>query len=224
MALTGADTTARYAPADTLPQNWRQNTDMTLDDRRMDPRTRRTLAALRHALATLLEEEPLSQITVSQLCRVAGIHRTTFYKHFETVADLAATVVQDLGRRVVGPRRSDDGALTYRDWLEAVLEHVADNRRLYARLVGSGGDAALMRAVAWQFRLRTDRFLRDAGAAAEVDVPELSRVLGYGFYGVVEALLEHDDPVDVEAGVARFLATVPAPVARALDAGERLGA
>jgi AcrR family transcriptional regulator len=200
---------------------------MTTDDRRMDPRTRRTLTALRQALATLLEEKPLSHITVSELCRVAGIHRTTFYKHFDIVPEVAATVVQELGRAVVGPRRSDDGGLTYRAWLTAVLEHAAEHRRLYARLVGSGGDPALIRAVAWQFQLRTDRFLRESGAAAERDIPALSRMLGYGFYGLVEATLDHDDPVDVDASVERFVAALPAPLVRALDApplGVQVGA
>ncbi len=200
---------------------------MTSDDRRIDPRTRRTLTALRQALATLLEDKPLSHITVSELCRVAGIHRTTFYKHFDAVPEVAATVVHDLGRSVVGPRRSDDGGLTYRAWLTAVLEHVAEHRRLYARLIGSGGDPALVRAVSWQFRLRTDRFLRETGAAAERDIAVLSRVLGYGFYGLVEGTLEDDDTVDVDASVERFLATLPAPLARALDApplGAEVGA
>ena len=38
--------------------------------------------------ATLLQEKELEQITVSELCRLTGINRSSFYLHFEDVYDL----------------------------------------------------------------------------------------------------------------------------------------
>lgn len=41
-----------------------------------------TKESLRTALAILLTEEELSNISISQLCKKAGINRTTFYLHY----------------------------------------------------------------------------------------------------------------------------------------------
>ena len=61
---------------------------------REDHRTRLTKIIIRQALIELMEEKPVSAITVSELCRVAGIGRTTFYAHYNVPEDVA-TEIQD---------------------------------------------------------------------------------------------------------------------------------
>jgi len=41
-----------------------------------------------NAFIVLLGEKEASEITVSELCRMCGIHRTSFYLHFQDVFDL----------------------------------------------------------------------------------------------------------------------------------------
>ena len=40
------------------------------------------------ALISLLKKKPLEYITVSEVCEAAGVNRSTFYLHYETVGDL----------------------------------------------------------------------------------------------------------------------------------------
>lgn len=40
------------------------------------------------AFAALLSEKEMEKITVSEICRMTGIHRTSFYLHFQDVYDL----------------------------------------------------------------------------------------------------------------------------------------
>ena len=40
------------------------------------------------ALISLLEKKPFEYITVSELCETAGVNRSTFYLHYETIGDL----------------------------------------------------------------------------------------------------------------------------------------
>ena len=40
------------------------------------------------ALVSLLEVKEFEYITVSEICKVAGVNRSTFYLHYETVGDL----------------------------------------------------------------------------------------------------------------------------------------
>ncbi len=66
-----------------------------------DPRGRRSRAALHWALLRLLEDTQLSDVTVAALCRQAGLHRTTFYKHYAGLEDCAAAALTDLVRELV---------------------------------------------------------------------------------------------------------------------------
>ena len=40
------------------------------------------------ALVSLLKKKPFEFITVSELCKTAGVNRSTFYLHYETIGDL----------------------------------------------------------------------------------------------------------------------------------------
>ena len=40
------------------------------------------------ALISLLKKKPFEYITVSEICEAAGVNRSTFYLHYETVGDL----------------------------------------------------------------------------------------------------------------------------------------
>ncbi|GAA4663496.1 TetR/AcrR family transcriptional regulator [Frondihabitans cladoniiphilus] len=59
-----------------------------MTDRSQDPRSLRTVATLRAALRTALSDRSLDEINVSELCRIAGVRRTTFYTHYPSVSGL----------------------------------------------------------------------------------------------------------------------------------------
>lgn len=47
-----------------------------------------TAAKMDLALISLLKKKPFDYITVSEICDAAGVNRSTFYLHYETVGDL----------------------------------------------------------------------------------------------------------------------------------------
>lgn len=49
-----------------------------------------TAEKMDRALLTLLEKKDLPYITVKEICTEAGVNRSTFYLHYETVGDLMA--------------------------------------------------------------------------------------------------------------------------------------
>ena len=49
-----------------------------------------TAARMDEAFLKLLEEKDLAYITVKEICEKAGVNRSTFYLHYETVSDLLA--------------------------------------------------------------------------------------------------------------------------------------
>lgn len=55
-------------------------------------------ALVRSALLALLAKQPLSEITISELCREAGVARGTFYLHYNTVEDVYDQIMLQLVR------------------------------------------------------------------------------------------------------------------------------
>ena len=47
-----------------------------------------TATKMDQALIALLKQKPFEYITVSELCEEAGVNRSTFYLHYETIGDL----------------------------------------------------------------------------------------------------------------------------------------
>lgn len=48
------------------------------------------------ALISLLKKKPFDYITVSEICEEAGVNRSTFYLHYETIGDLLAETTRYL--------------------------------------------------------------------------------------------------------------------------------
>ena len=64
----------------------------------LDRRTRRTQAALQHAMITLLGRKPLNEISITELTRLADVNRATFYAHYTNVYDLFKHIEEDFMR------------------------------------------------------------------------------------------------------------------------------
>lgn len=61
-----------------------------------DLRIIRTCRIIRSTFMELLSEKPISKITISELCDKAEINRKTFYRHYNTLADVAAEIENEM--------------------------------------------------------------------------------------------------------------------------------
>lgn len=72
-----------------------------MTERKIDRRTLKTKNAIFEALADLMSEKELRQITVRDISDRADIHRVTFYKHFMDIYDvyeqLNKIILSDIG-------------------------------------------------------------------------------------------------------------------------------
>lgn len=75
--------------------------------------TKRMLA---QSLIRLLNQEPLSAITVQRIADDCGVNRQTFYYHFPDVYGLLEWIFEEDARRLLG------GDVTYASWKEKFLE------------------------------------------------------------------------------------------------------
>lgn len=166
---------------------------------------------LRRALRDMLTTMPLGEVTVAELCRTAEVHRTTFYKHFATVGELAGQVAQDvLGLAVPAVPEGDEPS--HRSWLTALFTLARDERAALLGLIGPSGDAAFSRAVSRQIIARTEHDLCAAverGAQLPMTAAAVAQVLGSAYFGAVIAVLTTPlDEADIERRAGAVLGMV----------------
>ena len=66
-------------------------------------RVRMTKLLIKNALLELLEQQELSNITVTAVCVATDVHRSTFYKYYADTADLLKEIEQDFLDQIPKP-------------------------------------------------------------------------------------------------------------------------
>lgn len=180
----------------------------------------RTRALLAGALGDLLADRALEDVTVSELCRRAGVNRATFYGHWPDQRAFAAEVftalidgISDIPPRLLaqaaGPR---EARALYADAVVAELRHVRENRPVLRALFGSDSDAGFRRRLTEAMRHRVDLALEQwrRFGVLPADAAPLTSVYVAG--GLVAVLAEWacSDAEDEEqlAAVAAQVATL----------------
>lgn len=67
-----------------------------------------TAVRMDEAFLALLEKKSFAYITVKELCEKAGVNRSTFYLHYETMADLEAESMEYLSRQFMQYMQPED--------------------------------------------------------------------------------------------------------------------
>jgi AcrR family transcriptional regulator len=108
-----------------------------------DRRIRITKLAIRESLIELMQEQPISKISVKMLCEAADINRSTFYAHYKDQYALLIAIQQeiiaDVKERVFSAQfleASDSGISV----LVKVLEYGKANAPLLKVLLSENGD------------------------------------------------------------------------------------
>lgn len=125
-----------------------------------DRRVRRTRKRLQAALAALLREKDLKDITVRELTELADVNRGTFYTHYKDLYDMREQVEQELFQQLTEVLSAYDvgnsrGSL--RPILTAVFRFILENQELFATILG-GGEALFFSRLQ---RLIYDMYLRE---------------------------------------------------------------
>ncbi len=138
---------------------WNSDTDRRLyaaaqqkyEKRRRDPMNRseskyfNTAEKMDKTFLRLLEKKDFAYITVKEICETAGVNRSTFYLHYETVADLLSECAQYMTDRFLSYMKHDSSAFISKlqscpleelylitpEYLTPYLNFVKENQRLF---------------------------------------------------------------------------------------------
>jgi AcrR family transcriptional regulator len=163
----------------------------------VDARILHTTAALREAVLRLAADRPVSEITVADVTRAAGINRATFYSHAVSPGSLLADVLtpeldrireHDAEQRAAGTSTPD--ALT-RTAIESVIDHVVAHRDIYRKALPDPNDASLHRLLVEHFTVSCIEHIRaiDADRLPPIIEDVAAGFVAQGFVGAIEAWL-----------------------------------
>ena len=108
-----------------------------------DRRVRRTRKQLQTALAALMREKDLKEITVREVTELAEVNRGTFYSHYRDLYDLREQMEEELFCQLsqvlsVCPLERTPGGL--RPILTAVFQFILENQALFVTALSGGGE------------------------------------------------------------------------------------
>ncbi len=116
-----------------------------------------TAVRMDQAFLELLEKKDMEYITVKEICESAGVNRSTFYLHYETIGDLLAESVQYINQqfqeymklgaeRFVSKIREcplEELYLVTPTYLIPYLEYIRQNKRLFRTALKNSGSLGL---------------------------------------------------------------------------------
>lgn len=179
----------------------------------MDARAQRTQELLERTILELAAEKSLSDISVTDIARAAGITRPTFYAHAESPGDLLAVVLgrqlDSLGGTLHTPH--DDATAWTAAPQQALVDHVIANATIYRNnLDGRLPHEVRNVLIDHTERALIDHFLRHptalpaAAAGTSATDPEVlyrrsalfAEIAASGTVAALEAWLRGPDPLD----------------------------
>jgi AcrR family transcriptional regulator len=172
-------------------------------DRAQDPRSIRTVTALRDALRGVLVDRALDDVSVSEICRLADVRRTTFYTHYASVSELLTETLRDeiddlLGLPDLAGASIGRVATELHDTLVDAFEVVTADRHLFRVGFESDASALLRRSLTAMFARRVELAItiwHSLGEALEVDAAVAIPFAAGGLAASIEswALCEETD-------------------------------
>ena len=123
----------------------------------------RSQQAIACALQELMEQEPYDQISISALCRAAGVSRPTFYSLFGSKDDVVSFLLQE--SYSYSPAWSCDGMSELEAMCLGYSRYITDQRHFLSLLVENAIGYLLYQSI-FEALLGCDCFLPDQDASS----------------------------------------------------------
>ena len=191
-----------------------------------------TRNAIASTLKSMLNEKPLSRITVSDISERCGISRMTFYYHFRDIYDLVAWIISSDITEILSGRKTYD---TWQDGFLAIFHAVEKNHVFVFNVYNSMSREQMERSLTGpvtELLLSVLKETESSGRLREEELMFISSFYSYAFIGIMldwigngmhekpELMIRRIECVmagTFEKAVDRFLSLHSSPDARNAD-------
>ncbi|AQS05612.1 TetR/AcrR family transcriptional regulator [Clostridium beijerinckii] len=173
------------------------------NNKTLDLRIRRTHKLLFDALTLLLSEKSFDNITITDICEKAMVHRTTFYKHFEDkyhlLDSLISQLVQNFEEKSTEQTPVDNPRQYYVNLFRLLLEHMQENIKMYSvGLLNNGSTIKVLQKIVvgrTKSRLESDEA---NGLIFLIPAPILSEFYSSSMVSLAIWWLENNMPLSID--------------------------
>lgn len=171
---------------------------------KQDLRIRKTHKFLYAALFDLMEQKAFSEISVTDICQKAMVHRTTFYNHFEDKYHLLRCAIESMQEEFISQvSHNEEPHAFYLAMIDQILDHLYENRQAYSRMLNAnrGGDITrvfhknIVQLLLDDFNYFPKNSLR---LPAEIPTEALAEFYTGAFFSLASWWLENDIPIQKE--------------------------
>ncbi len=158
-----------------------------------DRRVKKTKKALQNALAKLMIEKNLQNITVQELSDIADVHRATFYAHYHDIYDLYEQIEKDMFSEL-NSIIDNDPTHTYEKLFENLINYIYDNSILCQMLFSKNGSRSFQTNIFSLLEEKYKQIYKFEEQRTNVS-EEIDFLISYHIYGciaVVSRWLEHN--------------------------------
>lgn len=157
-----------------------------------DLRVIKTKRSLSQSLYGLIEKQAFSTITIKQICDLALVHRTTFYKHFHDKYDLLIYLITDLTKdyfsidlkeRINAPFSTIQTTFDNVSGMEQITEKQKDDKDFERTITNY-----FIRVLQNDIKINVSRISVDSSVPIEL----IFYVYGSSLYGFMEWMRNHN--------------------------------
>lgn len=177
---------------------------------KMDRRVKYTLEVIERSFLEFMQQKPITQITVKELCQKADINRSTFYSHYE---DLSA-LLNDIQDRIISDAEEMLDAYDYTQDSEALamttrlMTYLAENQRNSQTLFSNHGDTEFQRKlITMAHRHLLQSFSSDPTIRKDLHVAYISTYVTQGSIAMIQHWLREgmqESPEEIATIITRI--------------------
>ena len=171
-----------------------------------------TKRLLQEGLVTLLQHQDINKVSVTELCRVSGINRSTFYNHYTSPQDVLNDIEDNVRRDLMAITARYKPDLSTVDCLEAICTYFKNHQKITTVLITFNADTDLVEVFR---RIKGDFSTTRVTMARNVD-PELLHLttsfICTGCYYMIREWLIRDikkTPREIAELAFRFISNAP---------------
>ena len=157
-----------------------ENGEVIMKSEKPDRRVQYTKMVLKQSLLELMVENPISKITIKDLCDLADVNRGTFYTHYSDQYDLLHQIQDEMDRDIKAAlTKNPSDALTV---IVEILNCIAAQSSLCKILFSDYGDAAFIKKIMYNAH---DQFIDEWKTKVKsIDTQLLNRFYIYTANGI----------------------------------------
>lgn len=145
-----------------------------------------------NAMFELLEEKPIKNITVGEICDKAMIHRTTFYNHFYDIFDLAVYGIRQIAINIGADGESD----SLNEYTDSILVFIKRYKKVFINMCDTEYSIEILKTVGGELEEELLRIIKLSGKNDEKRIsPELmAKFFSAGLERMISCWFESELP------------------------------